>query len=282
VELHGGTVTAYSEGHGKGSEFVIELPLIEQQRQPSVHGEAPGQAPLGGLRILVVDDNKVAAHALSTFLNLQGHEVRIAHNGLQAVDEAGSFRPQVVLCDIGLPGLNGYEVAEKLKSDPALEETYVIATSGYGEEANRARASKAGFDRYLVKPLNLPQLHDMLADQFRGAGKHRHDESNRAIKFRNHPLMRYRTVPNWPPVWSTTAATTKPVPQGEIGTVEEVAMNDLYDNRIFIRISCEGERYLGTLLFDDTSFCRDICSVLRLHIGKRVEEIGDLDITHML
>lgn len=168
VELHGGTVTVTSEGPGKGSEFVVDLPLSEPPQAPG-RDEVSAAPESSRLRILVVDDNRPAAEAARIFLQLKGHEVEIARDGLEAVSAAESFRPDVVLCDIGLPGLNGYEVARRLSSELPGKKPFLVAASGYGEDENRERARLAGFDEYLIKPLNLPQLADFLAARFKPA-----------------------------------------------------------------------------------------------------------------
>jgi len=103
-----------------------------------------------------------------------------------------------------------------------------------------------------------------------------------AVQLRDHPLMSYRGMPNWPPAWSTLAIRSKPGPRGEVGTLEEVLMNNLYDDRIFMAILYEGYRYLGCLIFDDASFCFQIFAFLKLNRGKQIKDIGDSDLAHTL
>jgi PAS domain S-box-containing protein len=167
VEMHGGSVTAHSQGSGKGSEFIVRLPILQQEAgraseerlAPAVVREAT--APV--LRVLVVDDNKDAADSLAVLLRLWGHEVRIAHDGVSAVKAAGSYRPDVALLDIGLPGLDGYEVARRLRANPSLAGMELIAVTGYGQDTDRRRSREAGFDAHLVKPVDLTELQELLA-----------------------------------------------------------------------------------------------------------------------
>ena len=114
-------------------------------------------------RILVVDDNVDAAESLATLLQLGGHEVLTAHTGVRAVEAARQFRPEVVLLDIGLPGLTGYEVTRELRRDPVTRAALVVAMTGYGQETDRQRSREAGFDHHLVKPAELPALQSLLA-----------------------------------------------------------------------------------------------------------------------
>ncbi len=150
TELHGGKVSATSEGPGKGSEFVVGIPLASRGRAaPSPAGRS-GAA--GRRRVLVVDDNVDAAESLADLLRLLGHEVTVAHDGPSAIEQASRDLPDVVLCDIGLPGLDGYEVARALRGNPALARAVLVALSGYTGEDDVKRAFAAGFDRHLAKP----------------------------------------------------------------------------------------------------------------------------------
>jgi two-component system CheB/CheR fusion protein len=168
VEMHGGTVTAHSAGLGKGSEFVVQLPVVKDKGQ-GTKGEAesptPGPSPFGlrpSRRVLVVDDNRDAAESLGMLLRLWGHEVRTAHDGRSGLKAALSYRPQVVLLDIGLPGLDGYEVARRLREEfggAAL----LVAMTGYGREEDRRRAEEVGFDAHLTKPADPAALRSLLA-----------------------------------------------------------------------------------------------------------------------
>ncbi|HUQ09047.1 MAG TPA: ATP-binding protein [Steroidobacteraceae bacterium] len=155
VRMHGGEVTVHSPGEGLGSTFTIELPLVE----PSVveaAADAIQRRVLG--RIMVVDDNKDAADSLSMMLELDGHETRVVYTGHAAIAEAPAFAPQLVLLDIGLPEMDGYQVAQALRRDPSLGKTRLVALTGYGQPEDRARALAAGFDDHLVKPVAPDEL----------------------------------------------------------------------------------------------------------------------------
>ncbi|HEV2845251.1 MAG TPA: response regulator, partial [Thermoanaerobaculia bacterium] len=165
VERHGGRVEVTSEGPGLGSELRVRLPLLDSS---AASGAAP-QAPAGenagadAARILLVEDNLDAAEALGELLRMWGHDVHIAHDGASALRTAQEVRPDVLLLDIGLPGMDGYEVARRLRATPGFEETRLIALTGYGQEADRQRASQAGFDHHLVKPVALERLREILS-----------------------------------------------------------------------------------------------------------------------
>jgi PAS domain S-box-containing protein len=162
VELHGGAVCAESDGPGRGAAFTFILPLAGS---PSAElaaslSDAPRSHPW---RILIVEDNRDAADSLARLLELVGHTVELAYSGVAALETARQFRPEVVLCDLGLPSMDGYSVAAALRQDPATAAAHLIAVSGYGEEADRRRAREAGFDAHLVKPVELEQLQHLLA-----------------------------------------------------------------------------------------------------------------------
>jgi two-component system, sensor histidine kinase len=167
IELHGGQVHASSEGLGHGSEITIRLPTQQNfsgvdnaSSKPSIsHANSPGS-----YRILVVDDNSLAARTLQIFLEDKGHKVELALTGPQGLEKARQFLPQVVLCDIGLPGLDGYSVARQLRQELGSEKMFMIAVSGYGQEEDQQRARSAGFDGYLVKPISLKDLERLLAE----------------------------------------------------------------------------------------------------------------------
>ncbi len=164
VEMHDGSVQAFSSGAGLGSEFVVRLPVCEEALDPvPVNGDA-GSAAVEPVRcrILVVDDNIDAASTLGMLLRLDGHEIRLAHDGLAALEVAETFSPEVVLLDIGLPKLDGYEVAKRLREQPHGEEALLIAISGYGQEEDRRHAHQAGFDRHLTKPVDFAVLRSVL------------------------------------------------------------------------------------------------------------------------
>ena len=169
TELHGGTVEAFST-LGEGSEFVVRLPVRSDEWQVT-SGELPNapslttqHLPLATpLKVLVVDDNVDTLLGFSMLLKASGHDVRTAHDGLSAVETAIAYRPNVVLLDIGLPGLNGYEVARRLRQHPNLKNTVLIALTGYGQDTDRQASKQAGFDHHLVKPARFDQLNKILA-----------------------------------------------------------------------------------------------------------------------
>jgi len=164
TELHGGRVTAASPGLGQGSEFVVRLPAADGPPAASAGGQPASPIGRPGSRVLVVDDNLDTARGLARLLKLLGHEVRTAHGGPEALVEARGFAPDVVLLDIGLPGMSGYEVATALRTEPALgPDLTIIAVSGYGQEEERRRSREAGFDYHLVKPVDHETLLALLA-----------------------------------------------------------------------------------------------------------------------
>jgi PAS domain S-box-containing protein len=164
VEMHGGTVTASSDGPGKGSEFVVRLPGVRAAPGPGAgeNGHAAGRAP-ALRRVLVVDDNVDAAESIGMLIRLWGHEVRVAYNGPQALKAAEEYRPEVVVLDIGLPGMSGYEVARQLRQRPQFEKALLVAVTGYGQDEDRRRSGEAGFDHHLTKPVDPDTLHALLA-----------------------------------------------------------------------------------------------------------------------
>jgi PAS domain S-box-containing protein len=165
VEMHGGRVEARSDGPGRGSEFEVRLPALA----PAAPAGSPASGPDGGdaaprgVKILVVEDNIDSAESLALLLEFEGHEVRMVHDGPAALAAARDFRPAVILCDIGLPGMNGYEVAERLRAEPEFKDTRLIALTGYGQEEDRRRALAAGFDHHLTKPVEPDALAALLA-----------------------------------------------------------------------------------------------------------------------
>jgi CheY-like chemotaxis protein len=165
VEMHGGSVTADSEGPGKGSTFTVRLPIgAEWPHTPDDPEDEERISPISKLRILVVDDNQDAAASLAMLLRLTGNEVRTAHDGEEAVRAAGEFRPRVVLLDIGLPKMTGYEVARIIRQQPGGKDMTLIAVTGWGQEEDRRKASEAGFDRHMVKPVDPKELLELLAE----------------------------------------------------------------------------------------------------------------------
>jgi CheY-like chemotaxis protein len=166
IELHGGEVHARSEGPGHGSEITIRLPTqkFADSRDPARKSTIVDADALACYRILVIDDNSLAARTLQIFLADKGHQVELAVTGPQGLEKARQFLPQVVLCDIGLPGLDGYSVGRQLRQELGSNKMFLIAVSGYGQEEDQERAKSAGFDAYLVKPISLKDLERLLAE----------------------------------------------------------------------------------------------------------------------
>jgi len=174
VEMHGGSVAARSEGLGKGSEFLIRLPLFIREQvesgqplqqlsaleQSMTNAEGPARTQR---RILVADDNNDALESLATLLQLSGHEVYTAANGAMALESAEQHRPEVALLDIGMPKLDGYEVARRIRAQPWGQRITLVALTGWGQDSDRRRSQEAGFDSHLVKPLDLDKLTELLA-----------------------------------------------------------------------------------------------------------------------
>ena len=157
AEMHGGGVTASSDGPGKGSEFTVTLPAVAQPKPAAAAKAAAGRLQARSSRILIVDDNDDTARSLSRLLTLLGNEIHTAHDGPSAIADALIFRPEFILLDIGLPGMDGYQVARRLRQE-GLSEAVIIAVSGYGQEEDRRRSSDAGFDHHLVKPVDYDAL----------------------------------------------------------------------------------------------------------------------------
>jgi CheY-like chemotaxis protein len=166
VEMHGGTARASSPGPGQGSEFVVRLPALSQDTPPEVGrptASNPAPTQSWSRRLLIVDDNVDAADSLATLLGLSGHQVRTAYGGPAALEAVESYQPEVVLLDIGLPGLDGYEVARQLRRMPNGSAVTLVALTGYGQEDDRRKTHNAGFDHHLVKPVDPDELVRLLA-----------------------------------------------------------------------------------------------------------------------
>jgi signal transduction histidine kinase/ActR/RegA family two-component response regulator len=165
VEMHCGKIEAHSAGLGKGSEFVVRLPALAEplaEPTPKPADDFSTQTANGSLRVLIVDDNMDSAESMAVLLRLDGHEVRLAHDGPAALKEARAFRPDVVFLDINLPEMDGYEVARRLRHEPALRGMTLAAMTGYGQEEDRCRTRDAGFHFHFVKPLDFNMLQDFL------------------------------------------------------------------------------------------------------------------------
>jgi CheY-like chemotaxis protein len=165
VQMHGGRIDVRSEGPGKGSEFIVRLPLAREAACPTPAGNPPPEAAydLPVRRILVVDDTPAAVYTLGKLLQKMGQVVRTADSGATALADVHVVRPDVVISDIGMPNMNGYELASRLRQEPGVKGVTLVALTGYGQESDRQQALDAGFDFHLVKPVSLAALRELLA-----------------------------------------------------------------------------------------------------------------------
>ena len=169
VQLHGGSIEARSAGPGEGSEFAVRLPLARAAEERAPRGPAQASQPPPGLgaasrHVLIVDDNQDAAELLAAGLELAGFQIRLAHDGPGALAAIGEFRPDIALLDIGLPGMDGYELATQLRQQAELRHLRLVALTGYGQDSDRQRSREAGFDAHLVKPIDLLRLRALLLE----------------------------------------------------------------------------------------------------------------------
>jgi PAS domain S-box-containing protein len=166
TEMHGGTVTAQSEGVGAGSTFTVRLPALPVSEVESAHATRPSAAPPASVRrrVLVADDNLDAAESLATLLTMMGHEVRAAHDGAQAVEQAEKFRPDLILMDVGMPKVDGLQATTQIRSKDWGSDPVIVALTGWGQEADRKRSKEAGCDVHLVKPLDFDRLSVLLTE----------------------------------------------------------------------------------------------------------------------
>lgn len=164
VDLHGGSVSAVSEGYGKGSEFIIRLPLPAVNNHKQVKQPQASEKASRSLQILVIDDIPDVADILCSLLRQMGHQVISAYDGKEGIAKAKAFRPDVLLCDIGMPGMNGYEVAKNIRNDNELKSVFLIALTGYAQPNDLKRAKESGFDRHVAKPVDLDILKKALAE----------------------------------------------------------------------------------------------------------------------
>lgn len=166
VEMHDGSVEARSNGTDQGSEFVVRLPLVPPvlEIQPKSVGSKP--TALKGVRILVVDDNKDSGDSLAMVLRLKGNEIRTAYDGLEALEIAETFQPELVLLDIGLPKLNGYDVARRIRQQPWGRDMFLVALTGWGQDEDRRQSREAGFNLHLVKPVGISTLETLLNESY--------------------------------------------------------------------------------------------------------------------
>lgn len=164
VEMHAGKIEVESAGLGRGSEFIVRLPLvIESSRTESTRTEEDFEAMKSSLRVLIVDDNRDAADSLSEILTIMGHSTRTAYDGQHGVTLAEAYRPDLILLDIGLPKLNGYEACRLVRDQPWGKSIMLIAVTGWGQDTDRRRSHKAGFDHHLVKPVEPAILIKLMA-----------------------------------------------------------------------------------------------------------------------
>ncbi len=170
VRMHGGTVTAHSEGAGHGSEFVVRLPLSVE---PGIREDAPppeaGADTFVRRRMLIVEDCRENADTLEALLRRIGHEVHAVYDGTDAIQRARVVRPDVILLDIGLPGLDGHAVCRALRQEACGRRAKIVAVTGWGQDEDRQRSTAAGFDAHLVKPVELPALTALVQLLFTGA-----------------------------------------------------------------------------------------------------------------
>lgn len=163
VEMHGGQVEARSAGHGCGSTFIVRLPVAPDEAGPHAPARPPARKPRSlSRRILVVDDNRDGAASLAMMLQILGCEVSVAHDGIEALETAATFRPDIVLMDLGMPRLNGYEAGKRLRQQPGGDKLVLIALTGWGQESDRQRTREAGFNYHLVKPVDPATLQGLL------------------------------------------------------------------------------------------------------------------------
>jgi CheY-like chemotaxis protein len=165
IEMHGGRISARSKGRHQGSEFVIHLPLATHQL-PTASENLPSQRDMqpSCSRILIVDDNRDAASSLAMLLRMLGNDVQTANDGPTGLEMLESFRPAVVLTDLGMPGMSGFELARQARELPHGKDTVFIALTGWGQEEDRQRTQQAGFDHHLLKPVNLGALKVLLTE----------------------------------------------------------------------------------------------------------------------
>ncbi len=165
VEMHGGSVQAHSEGANRGSEFVVRLPVLAASPDPGIPVDSrPGGAKNAPpRRILIVEDYPAVAESLMRMLHLGGHDVRIARDGPSALEELTAWPPEIVLLDIGLPGMDGYAVAHSIRSRPGGESIVLIALTGYGQDEDHRRSRECGFDHHLTKPVDPATLFSLIA-----------------------------------------------------------------------------------------------------------------------
>jgi CheY-like chemotaxis protein/two-component sensor histidine kinase len=162
VEMHGGTTEAHSSGLGQGSEFIVRLPVMRSALRQTTVSSAETAQPTQAWRVLVVDDNIDSADSITSLLEASGHDVKVAYSAEKALEMAAEYQPEIMLLDIGLPEMDGYEVAKRLRQNPQLKDLRLIALTGYGQDSDRQRSREAGFDAHVVKPVDWRNLSELL------------------------------------------------------------------------------------------------------------------------
>jgi len=170
TELHGGSIHCWSAGRGRGARFTVELPASIATDKPAPVADILPMRCRRGARVLVVDDSVASTESLKIFLEMHGHQVQCTHDGVSALALAKKFAPQVAVLDIGLPGMNGYEVAKAIRADPVLGDCLLIALSGYGQDDDRLKSKSAGIDHHFIKPADLASLVDLIATHVLDSG----------------------------------------------------------------------------------------------------------------
>jgi CheY-like chemotaxis protein len=165
VEMHGGSVEARSDGLGHGSEFIVRLPIVVEAADTAPASPSDSAAATGARRILIVDDSVDGAESLAMLLEFGGHQTWQAHDGLEAIEMAERVRPDVVLLDIGLPRMNGYEVCRRIRQEPWGRDLVMVALTGWGQEEDRRQSLDAGFNAHMVKPVDHDELLEFLASR---------------------------------------------------------------------------------------------------------------------
>jgi PAS domain S-box-containing protein len=163
TEMHGGSIEARSEGEGQGSEFIVRLPVLSREEVEAQHGPDAESESQPRRRVLIVDDNRDSADSLAMLMEITGNKTYMAHDGVEAVAAVEKYRPEVVLLDIGLPGLDGHEVCRRVREQPWGKDIVVIALTGWGQEDDRRKSEEAGFNGHLVKPVDYDKLLELLA-----------------------------------------------------------------------------------------------------------------------
>jgi CheY-like chemotaxis protein len=162
VAMHGGRIEARNDGIGCGSEFLVRLPLVLRVPAETARPDASRPVLIAPRRVLIVDDNRDAADSLALLLESPVTEVRVAYDGLAALEALADFKPEVVVLDLGMPGMNGYETARRIREQPQGLDLPLIALTGWGQDADRRRRRRAGFDHHCVKPVDIDVLQTLL------------------------------------------------------------------------------------------------------------------------